>query len=82
MVDCNDGFKLAEIDLKLRGPGEMFGKNQSGFPDLAMSALKDAKLLKNIQEEAKLIFATDSDFKKHPLFLQRYKEFVEKLHME
>ncbi len=82
MVDCNDGFKLAEIDLKLRGPGEMFGKNQSGFPDLAMSALKDSKLLKDIQEEAKLIFTTDSEFKKYPLFLQRYKEFVEKLHME
>ncbi len=82
MVDCHDGFKLAEIDLKLRGPGEMFGKNQSGFPDLAMTAIKDSKLLKNIQNEAKLLFATDPDFKKHPLFLQKYKEFVGKLHME
>jgi len=60
----------------------MFGKNQSGFPDLAMTAIKDSKLLKNIQNEAKLLFATDPDFKKHPLFLQKYKEFVGKLHME
>ena len=82
MVDCNDGFKLAEIDLKLRGPGEMFGRNQSGFPDLAMTALKDSKMLKNIQNEAKLLFATDPNFSKYPLFLQRYKEFVEKIHME
>ncbi|MFA5229959.1 MAG: helicase-related protein [Candidatus Paceibacterota bacterium] len=82
MVDCHDGFKLAEIDLKLRGPGEMFGKNQSGFPDLAMTAIKDSKLLKNIQDEAKLLFATDPDFKKYPLFLQKYKEFVDKLHLE
>ncbi len=82
MVDCHDGFKLAEIDLKLRGPGEMFGRNQSGFPDLAMSALKDAKMLKNIQNEAKLLFATDPEFEKYPLFLERYKEFVEKIHME
>jgi len=82
MVNCHDGFKLAEIDLKLRGPGEMFGKNQSGFPDLAMMAIKDSKMLKNIQDEAKLLFATDPVFKKYPLFLQRYKEFVEKIHME
>lgn len=82
MVNCHDGFQLAEIDLKLRGPGEMFGRNQSGFPDLAMTALKDTKMLKNIQNEAKLLFATNPDFKKYPLFLQKYKEFVEKLHME
>ncbi len=82
MVDCNNGFKLAEIDLKLRGPGEMFGRNQSGFPDLAMNALKDSKMLKNIQNEAKLLFATDPEFKKHPLFLKKYKEFVKKIHME
>jgi len=82
MVDCHDGFKLAEIDLKLRGPGEMFGKNQSGFPDLAMTAIKDSKLLKNIQDEAKLLFATDPDFEKYPLFLQKYKEFIGKLHLE
>lgn len=82
MVENIDGFKLAEIDLKLRGPGEMFGKNQSGFPDLAMSAIKDAKMLKSIQTEAKLLFEEDKSFKKYQLFLKRYQEFVEKLHME
>ncbi len=82
MVDCNDGFKLAEIDLKLRGPGEMFGKNQSGLPDLAMAAIKDAKLLKNIQEEAKILYNGDKTLQKYQEFSKKYQEFEEKVHME
>jgi len=82
MIEYSDGFKLAEIDLNLRGPGEFFGTNQSGFPDLAMQALSDTKTLAKIHEEAKDIIAKDSSLKSHPQLSIRYKEFLEKFHME
>ena len=47
-----DGFMLAEIDMRLRGPGEVYGTRQSGIPDLKMATLTDAKLLKRTREAA------------------------------
>ena len=41
MVQTTDGFKIAEVDLKLRGPGDIFGTKQSGFPDLKFVNLAD-----------------------------------------
>jgi ATP-dependent DNA helicase RecG len=41
----NDGLKLAEFDLKMRGPGEVYGSNQSGAPDLKMASLLDSDLI-------------------------------------
>ena len=55
MVKYLDGFKIAEIDLKLRGPGDIFGTKQSGFPDLKYT---------NIVEDTELILeAKQSAFK-------------------
>lgn len=46
MIKTNDGFEIAETDLKLRGPGDIFSTKQSGFPDLKYADLvKDAELL-------------------------------------
>jgi ATP-dependent DNA helicase RecG len=55
MIKHNDGFKIAEVDLKLRGPGNIFGTEQSGFPDLKFADLtEDHELIyktKNISFE-------------------------------
>lgn len=45
LVSCNNGFELADIDLRLRGPGALTGLAQSGFPMLKLARLSDAPLL-------------------------------------
>ncbi len=59
-----DGFKLAEEDLKMRGPGEFFGTRQSGLPDLRMARISDVALLELARNEAIQLFQTDPDMKK------------------
>ena len=57
----HDGFKLAETDLELRGPGDFFGTRQSGLPNLRMAQLSDRHLLETAREEANRIIEEDPD---------------------
>src|SRR5690606_16076989 len=59
MEQTRDGFKLAEIDLQLRGPGEFFGTRQSGTPDLKVAQLADTRLLHAANLEAQQILSED-----------------------
>jgi ATP-dependent DNA helicase RecG len=53
MTETNDGFKIAEVDLQLRGPGEFFGTRQSGMPALKIaSILRDREILEIARREA------------------------------
>ena len=61
LEDTNDGFVLAEKDLELRGPGEFFGRRQSGLPEMRMASLLDLPLIKLTQKEATDLFKTDPD---------------------
>ena len=58
-----DGFKLADEDLKLRGPGEFFGTRQSGLPDLRMAKLSDTALLELARSESIKLMETDPGLK-------------------
>jgi ATP-dependent DNA helicase RecG len=53
MAETNDGFKIAEKDLELRGPGELLGTRQSGLPEFRIANLvRDQKILDAAQKEA------------------------------
>jgi ATP-dependent DNA helicase RecG len=53
LVDSNDGFYIAEMDLKLRGPGEFFGTKQAGLPSLRVAnILRDTEILEMARREA------------------------------
>lgn len=58
-----DGFQLAEEDLKMRGPGEFFGTRQSGIPDLRMAKISDIALLELARNEAISLFKNDPGIK-------------------
>lgn len=60
MVRTNDGFEIADVDLKLRGPGDMMGTQQSGITDLLIADLsKDAPLLTLARDAAELTLSED-----------------------
>jgi len=70
-----DGFQLAEEDLKLRGPGEFFGTRQSGLPDLKMAKISDVHILELARSEATRLFEEDPQLKnlEHKLLLEELK---------
>jgi ATP-dependent DNA helicase RecG len=56
LVDSNDGFYIAEMDMKLRGPGEFFGTRQSGIPGLRLADLiRDSDVLEMARVEAQCL---------------------------
>jgi ATP-dependent DNA helicase RecG len=79
---AKNGFELAELDLKIRGPGELYGRSQSGITDLGMEALKNLKMVEAARSEAIRIVNEDSTLAKHPVLAEVVAERGEKLHFE
>jgi len=75
----NDGFKLAELDLELRGPGEVYGTRQSGLPDLKIATLTDLELIKKAQHEA---MEYVDKLGKNPLLKEKVESMDLSLHFE
>ncbi|MBI4588568.1 MAG: ATP-dependent DNA helicase RecG [Candidatus Rokubacteria bacterium] len=62
MCETQDGFRIAEVDLELRGPGDFFGTRQSGLPEFrAADLLRDGRVLEEARQEAFAIVAADPD---------------------
>jgi len=60
LAETNDGFKIAEADLQLRGPGELLGRDQSGLPDLRFGRLtEDLDLIGQAREIAAKIMVAE-----------------------
>src|SRR5207237_9305391 len=65
MEETTDGFRIAEADLELRGPGEFLGTRQSGMPDFAVAELtRDQAILQEAREEAFALVQQDPDLQK------------------
>ena len=68
LVRSTDGFEIAEMDLRLRGPGQVLGTRQSGLPDLALASLADdAAVLEDARAGAQSILKQDPGLDDHPL---------------
>lgn len=77
MVGTNDGFQIAEVDLKLRGPGDLMGTQQSGVLNLKIAdIIKDNDILKTARYHALKILREDISLQKHPVILHAYTQLV------
>jgi ATP-dependent DNA helicase RecG len=83
MVSTSDGFEIAEEDLEIRGPGELLGTKQHGFPEMKLgNILKDLRLLEQAREDAEWFLKEDPEFKNYSMMkdiLQEKFPYIEKL---
>jgi len=82
LVDSNNGFELAQKDLEIRGPGQLYGIQQWGIPDMAMQGLSNIFLVEKTRAAAKEILEKDPELKNHPLLKDRLEHFNKKIHFE
>ena len=67
LVRSTDGFEIAEMDLRLRGPGQVLGTRQSGLPDLALASLADdAAVLEDARSAAQALLRDDPNLDRCP----------------
>ncbi len=82
LLEAKNGFELAEKDLSLRGPGEFLGTEQTGFPDIIMSALKNRDLVKKSREAAEEILKIDPRLRLYPKLKEKLSAFSKETHLE
>lgn len=70
-----DGFKLAELDLEIRGPGAIYGHMQSGELDLRIANLTDAKLIAKARNSAAIFLDSNVEIKKYPELAVRVQKY-------
>ncbi len=82
LARAKNGFELAELDLKIRGPGELYGRSQSGLSDLGMEALKNLKMVEAARIEAERIAREDPALVMHPMLRDAIASRRDRLHFE
>jgi ATP-dependent DNA helicase RecG len=78
MAQTNDGFELADLDLKTRGPGEFLGTRQAGFATtLKMASITDVKLIEKARTQAQALFERDPNLEQteHALLKESFERF-------
>jgi len=79
---AKNGFELAELDLTLRGAGELGGTKQWGITDLGMEAIKNIKMVQAAREEAIRLIGEDPELTKYPLLKEKVRQKVSEFHFE
>jgi ATP-dependent DNA helicase RecG len=82
VVQAKNGLELAEKDLEIRGPGDLFGTRQAGIPDLVLKNLTDQKLVRDARQEAILLLQNDPTLKKYAALLNKLEEMEKTVHLE
>ncbi len=81
-ASTSDGFAIAEADLQFRGPGELYGVEQSGFGNLRVASLLDYELISLVRKEAKRILQKDPNLVHHPILQKKVEQKNALAHFE
>ncbi len=79
---AKNGFELAELDLTLRGAGELGGTKQWGITDLGMEAIKNIKMVEAARTEAVRLISEDPELRDYPLLKNKVKSKASEFHFE
>jgi len=86
LMTAKNGFELSEMDLALRGSGELGGAGggikQWGISDLGMEAIKNLKMVEAARAEAKRLLTEDIELKTHPLLQTQLEQREKPTHFE
>jgi len=82
LITAKNGFELAEMDLRFRGPGQFLGTEQTGLPDLAMEAMQNPTMVKDVYQSVQTLLQTDSELMQYPHLAAYLKLFEQKIHLE
>ena len=82
LVESSNGFELAQKDLEIRGPGQLYGTDQWGLPDMAMEGLSNIFLVEKTRAAAKEILEKDLSLKEYPLLKERVSRLKTRVHFE
>jgi len=82
LVNCDNGFKLAEKDLEIRGPGQLYGTQQWGLPDIAMEGLTNIFLVEKTRQAAKELLEKDPNLETCPMLKERLANLKQRIHFE
>lgn len=82
LVDCQNGFELAERDLALRGAGDVYGTQQSGFPEFKIADPMNVGMVARARNAASDLLREDPELVAHAEVLDRLKKFAARVHFE
>lgn len=79
---AKNGFELSELDLQLRGAGELAGNKQWGVSDVGMEAIKNIKMVEAARTEATALLEEDMTLTHYPLLARRMNLYEKQVHFE